>query len=262
MKRVGRPGPPPEAKRTIKIDIQYQGTNYVGWQRQAKGKSVQGLVEGALSKIANEKITLFSASRTDAGVHALQQVASFSLQKSKTPSQAFVEGTNTLLPEDIRILQAEEMDLHFFAPEAKEKTYRYFIQTGAIPLVFIRAYAWHIPSRFNHPLRLSAMDEGSRQLLGTYDFSAFRSGAATTQTSVRTVLNVKWGEGPLGLIYFEVTAEGFLKYMVRNIVGTLVEVGQGKRKPEDVRLILESKQRSKAGPTAPPNGLFLWSVTY
>src|SRR5262249_15197878 len=131
MKRPNRPGPPRAATRTIRIDVQYEGTEYVGWQRQAKGISIQGCLEKVLSKIANEKITLFSASRTDAGVHAVQQVASFSLTKSRTLAEAFVDGTNTLLPGDIRVVSAQETDLQFFAPEATEKTYRYFLQIGS-----------------------------------------------------------------------------------------------------------------------------------
>ncbi|HLG20794.1 MAG TPA: tRNA pseudouridine(38-40) synthase TruA [Bdellovibrionota bacterium] len=258
MRRGPRPGPPPGTRRTIRIDVQYEGTAYVGWQRQLKGASIHGLLERALGKIADEKVTLFSAGRTDAGVHARQQVASFSLRTSRTPVEAFVDGTNTLLPPDIRVYRSEEAELLFHAPEAKEKTYRYFFQIGAEPLVFLRNYTWHV----RQALDLEAMREATKQLVGTHDFAAFRTRGTETKTTERTVREAVWGSGPLELLYFEITADGFLKQMVRNIVGTLVEVGQGKRKPSDIPDILASKRREKSGVSAPAQGLFLWRVVY
>lgn len=253
-----RVGPPKGTTRTIRLDLQYEGTEYVGWQRQARRKSVQGSLERALSKIANEKVTLFGASRTDAGVHAVQQVASFSLKKSRTPVEAFVRGANTLLPKDIRVDSAIEADLWFHAREdAKQKTYRYFLETTHGPSVFFRRYVWHRRGS----LDLDAMKSATKTILGTHDFSAFRTSGYTTKTSVRTVLDAKWEESPLAT-YFEITADGFLKQMVRSLVGTLVEIGHGKRRPEDMKKILESGRRDRSGVNAPARGLFLWSVRY
>lgn len=257
--KANRKGPPRDVTRTIRIDVQYEGTKYVGWQRQAKGKSIQGVLEQALAKVAAEKITLYSSSRTDAGVHAREQVASFSLKKSRTPVRAFVEGTNSLLPDDIRVFDAKEMNLGFHANfDAVEKTYRYFFQPGQIPSVFFRAYAWH----FRQKLNLTAMKKGADFLLGEHDFAAFRTQGSQTKTTVRKVFEATWTHAPMNLLYFEISANGFLKYMVRNVVGTLVDVGLGKKKPEDVRKVLESGKRERGGKTAPPHGLFLWRVKY
>ncbi|MFH1018309.1 MAG: tRNA pseudouridine(38-40) synthase TruA [Pseudomonadota bacterium] len=257
--RRARPGPPAGTTRTIRIDVQYDGTDYVGWQRQARGTSIQGLLERALSKVASEKITLFGASRTDAGVHARQQVASFSLKKSRTPIEAFVKGTNSILPDDIRVHRAAEVDLGFLASgTAKEKTYRYFLSPGEDPPVFYRRYSWNIRG----PIDIGAMRDAAAALVGMHDFSSFRAGRPDTKTSVRTILKAEWEVTPLGLVCFEISGTGFLKYMVRGIVGTLVETGLHRLAPEEMRRILESKDRRAAGPTAPPRGLFLWSVVF
>ena len=254
-----RPGPPSGATRTIFIQIQYEGSKYVGWQRQAKGTSIQGLLELSLQRVACEKITLFSASRTDAGVHAIAQTASFSLKNSKTPVRAFVEGTNALLPDDIRVVDAKEVDLWFHSnQDAKEKTYRYYFRIGRQPMVFLRKYAWQV----FRPLDLNLMKNASQYLIGKHDFSAFRTRGQLTKTSIREIRKINWGEDFFGLYYFEITATGFLKHMVRNIFGTLVEVGLKKKTPEEIQKILESKQRKMAGQTAPPHGLFLWHVLY
>ncbi len=254
-----RPGPPAGTVRTIRLDVQYEGTAYVGWQRQANGKSVQEVLENALSRVASERVTLFASSRTDAGVHALGQVASFSLKTETPPVVAFIEGTNALLPPDIRVVEASEVDLWFHANEgALQKTYRYFFQFGRDANLFLRRFAWHV----RRPPDMEAVERASEFLLGAHDFAAFRTRGTPTKSSVRTVQSVRWDEGPLGLVYFEITANGFLKHMVRNIVGTLLEIGHGKRSPESIPGIIESRERTKAGPTAPPHGLFLWRVVY
>ncbi len=251
--------PPEGSIRTIRIDIQYEGTNYVGWQRQPDGVSVQKLVEEAMSKIADEKVDVVGTSRTDSGVHARQQVASFCLKKKGPSPYGFMRGANTLLPSDIRVVRAEEMDLSFLARrDAKEKTYRYYIQMGPEPLVFLRNFSWHI----REPLDLDRMRRATSDLLGTHDFSSFRSASAQTRTSERTIFQAEWKIGEFEMLYFEITANGFLKQMVRTIVGTLVEVGEGKRAPEEMKTILEAKNRTTAGLTAPPHGLFLWRVTF
>lgn len=254
-----RRGPPNGTTRTVRLDIQYEGTAYAGWQRQANGKTVQGLLEPALGRVANEKVVLFGSGRTDAGVHARQQVASFSLKGSRTPVRAFVEGTNQRLPKDIRVSAAQEVDLMFHANlDAKEKTYRYFFELGPESSVFYRRFAWQVRSG----LDWTAVRKAAKLLIGERDFASFRTRGTTTKTSVRTVLSAHWEESSFGLPFFEITATGFLKYMVRNIVGTLVEVGQEKRKPESITEILDAKDRKSAGVTAPPHGLFLWRVLY
>ena len=258
MMRKERPGPPPGAKRTIRLDVQYEGTSYVGWQRQKNGLSIQEILENALSKVADEKVTLFCSGRTDAGVHARQQVASFSLKESKTPQEAFLRGANTLLPKDVRVSRAEEVDLLSHAPEAEEKTYRYFLQVGSEPLVFLERYSWHIYKE----LDVEKMRQATEYIIGEHDFAAFRTAGTETQTTVRTIHQATWNTSLLHLLHFDITGSGFLKQMVRNIVGTLVEVGQGKRDPEKMPDILTSKKRENAGAAAPAHGLFLWNVVY
>jgi tRNA pseudouridine38-40 synthase len=252
-----RPGPPEGSNRTIRIDVQYEGTEYVGWQRQARGESVQGLLEKALSNVADEKITLHGASRTDAGVHARQQIASFSLRKCTIPADSFLKGANSILPLDIRVTYAEETDLHFLAgASAKQKTYRYFISTGSEPNVFTRRYAWHVRGKLDG----EAIRKGSRHFLGTHDFASFRAANSETRSSVRTLTQLDLFKGEWGHLYFEVTGDGFLKHMVRIIVGTLVEVGLGKRSEDEIPKILAARNRTKAGRSAPPQGLFLWKI--
>ena len=249
----------PKFKRTIRIDVQYDGTGFVGWQRQPNGASIQEHLEKALSKVADEEITLYGSGRTDAGVHARMQVASFSLKSSRTPVEAFIQGTNTLLPPEIRVHRSMEADLNFLASSnAIEKTYRYFIQVGAEPLVFLNRYALHL----NKALDLSAMRAASKLLVGEKDFIAFQGSNTDTKTTIRHVTHAGWHTSDLQTLCFEIKGNGFLKYMVRNIVGTLIEVGQGKRDPKDIEKIIQSKDRQQAGPRAPAQGLFLWSVLY
>ncbi|MFH1263401.1 MAG: tRNA pseudouridine(38-40) synthase TruA [Pseudomonadota bacterium] len=254
-----RRGPPPGTTRTIRLDVQYEGTAYAGFQCQANGESVQALLQRALVRVASEKVTLFASSRTDAGVHARQQVVSFSLGGSRTPVRAFVEGTNALLPEDIRVVEAAEVDLWFHAnQDAIEKTYRYFFYSGRVPSVFLRRFALHLRKEPDW----QAAEEAAKLLVGKHDFAAFRTRGTLTKSSVRTVLSTRFKEDSYGLRFFEIRADGFLKHMVRNIVGTLLEIGHGKREVGSISAILRSKDRRFAGATAPPHGLFLWRVVY
>jgi tRNA pseudouridine38-40 synthase len=220
---------------------------------------VQGLLERALSRVAAEKVTLFGASRTDAGAHARQQVASFSLRASRAPAKAFMDGTNSMLPDDVRVTASSEMPLDFLASrDAVGKSYRYFLHVGEQPSVFLRHYAWHLGRRPD----LDAMHAGAERLLGEHDFTSFRAARSSTKTSVRRVLSVSLAEERLDLVVFEISADGFLKHMVRAVTGTLVEIGLGKRRPEEMGEILAARDRRRAGRAAPACGLFLWDIRF
>jgi tRNA pseudouridine38-40 synthase len=249
------------AMRTVKLTIQYDGTNYVGWQRQPSGLSIQGLIEDALAPIeGGTAVTVHGAGRTDAGVHALAQVASASLEAS-LDAATLGRALNAVLPEDIRIIGVEDVAQSFHARfAAQAKTYEYRIINAPFADVFLFRYAWHIPQ----PLHFERMRAAAMPLVGRHDFSAFQGAGSPVHSTARTVEAIEWEAGgsfdrPL---VFRVTGEGFLRHMVRNMVGTLVEVGAGRLAPEQVRAILESSSRTQAGPTAPAHGLFLVHVRY
>ena len=244
--------------RNIKLLIEYDGTNYLGWQVQAKGLTIQGVIEEKLTLLTGEKIGLIGSGRTDAGVHALGQVASFKT-KSRMETRTLWKALNSLLPSDIVIQKVEEVEEDFHARKnPKSKVYEYRILNREVRSPFHRVYAWHIPQR----LDLKEMKRAARMLVGEHDFSCFRSVGTPTKTTVRRVFRSEWKRNQEGFLRFEIEATGFLKQMVRAIVGTLVDVGKGRISVEGFREILESKDRSKAGPTAPAHGLFLLEVKY
>ena len=246
------------AMRNIRLVIEYDGTDYLGWQVQARGLTIQGILEEKLALLTGEKVHLIGSGRTDSGAHALGQVANF---KTKSPMEILrlQKALNSLLPSDIAIRKVEEIDETFNARRsARSKIYEYRVLNREIRSVFHREYAWHIPQR----LDLGEMEEASRVLIGEHDFSSFRSVGTPTKTAVRKVLRAEWKRDREGFFKFEIEATGFLKQMVRAIVGSLVEVGRGKVSAEQFRKVLESKERSKAGPTAPARGLFLKEVKY
>jgi tRNA pseudouridine38-40 synthase len=244
--------------RTIKLLIEYDGTHYLGWQVQAKGATIQGKIEEALSLLTREEVHLIGSGRTDAGVHAFEQVAHFRTQSSLN-IRSIQKAMNSLLPRDILIKKAEEAEEDFHARrQSRSKVYEYRILNRELRSVFYHGYAWHIP----RGLDLGEMEKAAEHLLGEHDFSAFRSVGTPTRTPVRRVIRVEWKKERDGLIRFEIEANGFLKQMVRAIVGTLVEVGKGKLSSEDFRSVLLSRDRAKAGPTAPAHGLFLKKVKY
>ncbi len=258
--------------RNIKLTIQYDGTNYHGWQVQPNGISIQQVMEEAIFRITQEKSKLTASGRTDAGVHALSQVANFKTNSMIDPTKV-QKGLNSILPKDIVVLNAQEVPLNFQAQKfAKRKLYRYYIYNSQVPDAFSYKYAKYIP----YFLDVASMKIAAQYFLGTHDFSAFKSASCEAKTSSRTILNFdvyqKLSENskdsvlhssfePCQVI-LEVMGSGFLKNMVRNIVGTLIEIGRGQRTPEDIKKILASKDRRKAGPTAPPQGLFLVKVFY
>jgi len=253
--------------RTLKLTLSYDGTRLVGWQRQAEGDSVQGLLEDALARFEGGPLTVHGAGRTDAGVHALGQVASAHVTFAHDVA-TLVRALNAQLPEDVRVLAAEDAGADFHARfDARTKTYRYLIRNGPIGSPFERAYAWHVPQR----LDVVSMQRAAAALCGRHDFAAFRSIGTDVPDAIRTLLvsevrNDRAGPVWVGdtgpLLAYEVTGDGFLRHMVRAIVGTLVEVGRGWRDPAQMDALLAAGERSRAGATAPPHGLFLVRVDY
>jgi tRNA pseudouridine38-40 synthase len=246
--------------RTLKFTIQYDGGGYVGWQRQPNGPSIQAVLEDALAPIEGGLATLHGAGRTDAGVHALGQVASAALSNHLEVAR-LARALNAVLPPDIRVLSVEDMDSSFHARfSAQSKTYEYRIVNAPIVSPFLHRYAWHVP----RPLDLEAMRTAAGPLVGTHDFAGFQAAGSSTGSTERTILglDIEDGSGFDTPIVLRVTGDGFLRHMVRNIVGTLVEVGVGRWDPWHLPGVLESCDRSQAGPTAPAHGLFLTHVTY
>lgn len=243
--------------RNLRLIIEYDGTNYHGWQRQKEALTIQGEIEDTIHSISGERVKLVSSGRTDAGVHALGQVANFHT-KSSLDAISWQRALNSLLPQDISIKKADFVPLEFHSRySAKSKVYRYVILNQLLPSVFYKDYAWHIP----YPLNLRRMRKGMRYLLGTHDFSSFQASSYIVKNPVRTIRYIEM-EKRMNFITIIIEADGFLHHMVRNIVGTLVEVGRGKIGPEEVKRILVLKDRRKAGPTAPPHGLYLVEVRY
>jgi tRNA pseudouridine38-40 synthase len=243
--------------RTLKLTIAYDGTRFVGWQRQAEGESIQGLLEDALARFEGARVTVHGAGRTDAGVHALGQTASVQLTCGHDAG-TLTRALNAHLPEEVRVLSVEEAALDFHARfNARSKTYRYQIRNTPVADPFTRAYEWHIPE----PLDVIAMREGAKAVVGTHDFAAFQSAGSETSGTIRTVTRSELSDSG-GLLTYEIAGDGFLRHMVRALVGTLVEVGRGWRAPDDIGPLLQGATRDHAGRTAPAQGLFLVRVDY
>jgi len=242
---------------TFKLTVAYDGTNYVGWQRQAIGTSVQGVIEASLRELDGREVVLHGAGRTDAGVHALGQVASCALDRA-IDADVLRRALNARLPADIRVVSAQTVAPDFHARfTARAKTYRYRIYNADVMSPFERHYAWHVFGA----LDVDAMDDAARCLEGRHDFAAFHTAAGTTRTTERTVASSRVRRDSHFVIY-EITGDGFLRHMVRAIVGTLVDIGRGRQPPEAMREVLVSRDRGRAGPTAPASGLFLVGVEY
>lgn len=243
--------------RTFKLLIEYDGSNFHGWQRQKKDRTVQETIEKALAVMTREAVTLIGSGRTDAGVHALGQVAGFQT-RSRLDAEAFFNGLNSLLPGDVVIRRCDRTHDTFHARfDVTAKRYRYHILNRPIAPAIGRQYVWHI----RKPLDTAAMAQAAGTLLGTHDFKAFEGTGSPRDHTVRTVTDSTIRETGGNLTY-DIEANGFLRFMVRNIVGTMVDVGLGKIAPQDMQGILQSKERARAGATAPPQGLFLITVTY
>jgi tRNA pseudouridine38-40 synthase len=246
--------------RTLKLTLEYDGTNYVGWQRQPNGVSIQRLLEDAIAPIEGKHVAVHGAARTDAGVHALGQVASVMLE-CDLDQPTLMRALNAVLPHDVRVLSVEVVEPDFHARfSARAKTYEYRIVNATLVSAFVYRYAWHI----SHPLDLEAMRAAAGPLVGKHDFAGFQGVGSTVATTERTILALELDEGggfDLPLI-LRISGDGFLRHMVRNIAGTLVEVGLGRWDPWRLLSVLDSRDRTRAGPTAPPQGLFLTHVAY
>jgi tRNA pseudouridine38-40 synthase len=243
--------------RTIKLTIEYDGTNYAGWQVQPNGLAVQQVIEGALHQLLGEKVRLRSSGRTDAGVHARGMVAAFQTS-TRLPLKAYVDGTNRFLPPDIAIISAGDAHPNFRPiGDALAKHYRYTILTTAVRSPLRRFQAWHV----REPLDLAAMKEAVRHFIGRHDYAAFRASNCVARTTVRRVESVEIRQED-DFIIIDVVGEGFLKNMVRVMAGTIVDIGRGRFAPEHVASLLRDRDRKKAGVTAPACGLCLMRVVY
>lgn len=244
----------------IRLTIEYDGTAYHGWQRQSSVPTIQRAIEFAIAGISREAVTVIGAGRTDAGVHALAQTANFHTGATLDPA-AWRRALNALLPDDIAVTAAEAVDDSFHARfSARGKRYRYVVINRPSPSPLWRRSAWHL----FRPLSLARMRRGAAFLIGSHDFSAFRAADPTHHPSDDTVCRliqcaIRRDED---LVLFDLESDRFLKYMVRNIVGTLIQVGMGARDPREMKTILAGKDRTRAGPTAPPQGLTLTAVAY
>jgi tRNA pseudouridine38-40 synthase len=246
------------ASRNIKLVVAYDGTLYHGWQRQKNGLTVQEVIEERLQVMTEMPVKLLASGRTDAGVHALNQVCNFETV-SQIPTDALKRGLNALLPPDIFIKDAADVSSTFHSRYgAKSKTYEYRILNGPDPDIFRRGTLWHI--RF--PLDVKKMSACFSLIKGTHDFSAFKSSGSANTDPVRTIFLACIEGDEDRVLRMVVEGNGFLRHMVRNIVGTLVEVGQGRMDIKDFAEVLESGDRRLAGRKAPPQGLFLVEVKY
>jgi tRNA pseudouridine38-40 synthase len=244
--------------KNFKITIEYDGTAYHGWQRQAKDRTIQGEIEKALMTMTGNRVTLTGSGRTDAGVHAFGQVANFHCHTA-LDHMVFQKGLNSLLPKDIVITMCTPVSEKFHARyDVKSKSYHYRILNRNLPAAIFRQYAWHIPK----PLNLDAMAGSLPYFTGTHDFKAFEGTGSPRANTIRSVMHTDLEKNHDGYLVFKIQGSGFLRFMVRNIVGTLVDVGLEKITPHDVNNILLSKDRNLAGITAPAHGLFLMRVNY
>jgi tRNA pseudouridine38-40 synthase len=244
--------------RNIRLLLEYDGSRYHGWQRQLDAATIQGVLEDAVARLTQARVAVIGSGRTDAGVHARGQVANFRTE-SAIPLRAFHQGLNSLLPKDIAVLEAIEAPPEFHARKsARAKTYEYRILNRPDRSPLYRNYAWWLARR----LDLAAMAGAAAALPGEHDFTAFRASGSDNINPVRRVLAAAWQDEPGGWLTFTITATGFLRGMVRSLVGTMAEVGQGKAPPAKLAELLTSRARHLAGPTAPPQGLYLVEVVY
>jgi len=250
-----------DSPRSLKISLAYDGTHYAGWQVQPNQPTVQQALESAWQEVTGETRRITASGRTDAGVHALGQVASLETG-SELAAPTLRNALDARTADDIAILSVEDAPAGFHAiRDCTGKRYRYVIQDGPVPDLFVRHYAW----RHRNLLDADAMHSAAQRLLGKHDFSSFEAAGAPRADSIRTVRDIevkRIAAGPAGLIHFEVEADGFLYNMVRNIIGTLAEVGQGRRGESWLSEVLSARDRTVAGVTAPPQGLFLMRVDY
>ncbi|MFG6497398.1 tRNA pseudouridine(38-40) synthase TruA [Fictibacillus sp. UD] len=242
----------------MKVTVAYDGTEFAGYQIQPSGRTVQGTIQAVLQKIhKGETVNISASGRTDAGVHAVGQVFHFDTDL-QIPAEAWGKALNAMLPNDILIKKAERVESTFHSRfSALSKEYHYKLLIRKQPDVFSRNHMFHYP----YPLNVEDIKRAAKLFLGTHDFTSFSSAKSEVADKVRTIFELDAVEEGNTLV-FKIRGSGFLYNMVRIIVGTLLEVGQGKRKPEEISAILEGKDRSLAGKTAPAHGLYLYQVNY
>lgn len=242
--------------KNYKITVQYNGLNYCGWQKQPDSLGIQGNLEYAIYEITREKSSINGSGRTDAGVHALGQVANFRTS-TNIPPTSIPKALNAKLPKDISVIKCEEVDIDFHSRfNAKKKTYRYMIYNNEYRSPIYKDTSYQV----KYDLDIKKMIEESKSLLGEHDFKGFMSSGSDIKDTVRTIYDVKIEKNE-DMIIFEIEGNGFLYNMVRIIVGTMVDIGRGKIK-ESLKDIIESKDRGRCGHTAPAHGLFLKKVDY
>lgn len=244
--------------KNYKIIVQYDGTRYKGWQVQkSTDVTIQGKLQMVLSKLAGHPVEVIGSGRTDAGVHASGQVANFHIEEHFSKEQ-LMEAFWNFLPEDIAVIQIEEVDERFHSRfHAVSKTYSYRIRTSPIPSVFDRRYLY----QYGEPLDVGLMEQAAQLLIGTHDFASFCGNKHMKKSTVRTIMDICFvqKQDEITILY---TGDGFLQNMIRILTGTLIEVGRKERRPESMRTLLEAKKRELAGYTAPPQGLRLEQVEY
>lgn len=242
--------------KNYKMILAYDGSRYSGWQRLGKGElTIQGILEEKIEELLGAKVEIHGSGRTDAGVHARGQVANFKIPFEL--SDGFKEKINAILPEDLRVMKLEEVPTTFHSRyRARGKIYKYYVDSSEKANVFSRKYTCHYPE----VLDLKAMEQGADSLCGTHDFTSFTDDK-TEKDKERTIYRISITEEK-GIYCFAYHGDGFLQHMVRILTGTLLEVGTGKKRPEDLNKILEQKERAKAGFMAPAKGLFLEEVEY
>lgn len=260
--------------RSFKMTVAYDGTQYAGWQVQLRRQTIQAMLEKAIAQVCRQRVRVTGSGRTDSGVHAIGQVASFAIENWRASASDLARALNSKLPSDISISEIVDADQNFHAiRDAAGKRYRYQIRIGGVRDAFEYRYRWHLPG----PIDVQAMVAAARLICGRQDFASFQAAGSDRKTTVRDIraLDIidqdraihRSGAGQGGWqdvrnLAIEVEADGFLYNMVRNIVGSLVEVGRGKRPPGWIGEVIAARDRKLAGPTAPPHGLFLLWVEY
>lgn len=243
--------------RNIRLVLEYDGTVYRGWQMQDNETSIQGMIEAAILNVTGENADLKGSGRTDAGVHALGQVANFTTE-SPIPAYRFKYALNNELPEDIRVMSSDEAEPGFHARfSATHKRYRYRVYTGEVERPMLRNYSY----QFNYPLDIENMKHASNHFIGTHDFQSFKGRRSVTKSTIRTINCIDISRSG-DLVDIWIDGQSFMRYMVRIMVGTLLEVGNGQRDEDSIQWVLQQKNRICAGHTAPAKGLFLEKVYY
>ncbi len=243
--------------RNIKLTIEYDGTQFGGWQKQPNHLNIQGEIEKAIQTVTGKEVELIGSGRTDAGVHAFAQIANFKID-TDFPLEKMAIAFNSQLKKSIRIKKVEEVEEDFHSRyHCHKKTYGYIIDNSEQGTAVYRNMTYHVPQL----LDIEAMQKAANYLIGEHDFSSFKSSGTSSKSSVRTLYNAQVLKEQERVV-IQLTGNGFLYNMVRIISGTLVEIGKGEKKPEEMKLILEAKDRSLAGKTLPPQGLFLMNVEY